>query len=470
MQMIRFNLGSHDFQTNVSEAIRLWAATTPQSQYDDAALQCVFPTMDFADSYQKMQGGGDGPFGKIATRYNSVTLPRHTGKEIITTVNDATGVTVPAGGTLIVDGYYTTTITDEWYVPVPSELLTHHGKSTAFAHAGNVQLDITFESNWADAIRINHMTSPPNFTSVDMPRFSKVPSLTYWTIKPPRARADLIAKPQHRNYLASIALATPEFGLGPQSVTTTSTNLNAIPSRIVIGVLPERRTMSLSDQLKTPDFYGHFRNLTINFGHTVHFNTLKPHELWRMSNKNGLKMTYNQWINCGGPIIIDIADGDLGVGAQGYVGALTNISFQVIADVECSAKAKLMYQVFYQRTFSSSPNQAAVQTSIDLDTTQVNGLLKRDAQESASDKIGGGFWGNVLDKIKSIAGTVGSVLSVVKMARGGAIIVPSHQTAGGSPPPATVDTAEVIRDTSRSGGGALDALGPKVEPRKKNYE
>jgi hypothetical protein len=141
---------------------------------------------------------------------------------------------------------------------------------------------------------------------------------------------------------------------------TNALRLVNIPSKLVVGVRPTNQTLvNFSPAGANPAVVGAaFTNhwlpitrmqLTVNTRSGI-FATYRQRDLWKMSRRNGLVLSYREWKNGGGPVIIDTAF-DIGIDAREAAGQAVNVTLQINLDFDATGP------------YNSSTNSGAANTA-----------------------------------------------------------------------------------------------------------
>jgi hypothetical protein len=445
IQSLLVTLGGQLFSHSVQQAIPLFAPLLNPDSRDAPSNSGLFPLGDTADSYETMLGEVDSPFGDINKRFNSGFLPRHTGEAVIET-RSSTNALIPNDQPLTVGNTYKTTITDEWVFPIPAEVFKKDdGDSPGIPHAKMVEISMTL-TNWHRCIRLNHMESdlmPNNFT-VAMPEFSDLPSIVPWTYGLSQNSVEKLNRvPQYFPYADYLVYedTNKDGGSGsvPVHVTPNSQSLSKVPYKIIIAAVPDRDQLTGSAVSSTPDYYGRISDLSISYLNSGgQLGSLPPHELWRMSRRNGLRMSYQQWKVAGGPVIIDLTKGDLGTNGM-FPGATQHANFTLRCQVRCKGRFKLVYGLLNEKSWGISDRTSVVPDSVSFSTDQSTKMFSANAdasfeQDSSVSMMGGGFLSKVVDGLSKAASFVGPVISAIRFMKGGSVRYAPNISAGGMPP------------------------------------
>jgi hypothetical protein len=129
---------------------------------------------------------------------------------------------------------------------------------------------------------------------------------------------------------------------------TNALRLVNIPSKLVIGVRPTNQSLinftpynavgptpAISGSIFTNHWLPITRmQLTVNTRSGI-FATYRQRDLWKMSRRNGLVLSYREWKNGGGPVIIDTAF-DIGIDAREAAGQAVNVTLQINLDFDAT--------------------------------------------------------------------------------------------------------------------------------------
>jgi hypothetical protein len=110
---------------------------------------------------------------------------------------------------------------------------------------------------------------------------------------------------------------------------TTASNLSSIPRRLIIWAEVDDADKKPS----IPDAFGRFVSLSVQFGNrSALLSQAKPQQLFDISKKNGLNMSYTEWSrDIGGPVILDLGR-DIGLPTDLSIGVLANPQLNISAE------------------------------------------------------------------------------------------------------------------------------------------
>lgn len=126
---------------------------------------------------------------------------------------------------------------------------------------------------------------------------------------------------------------TPESAGCTNQVTINNIQLQSIPKRIYIFAQPKRTTES-PEAAQYPNCFGRINNISINWNSVAgRLSTCRPSDLYRMSVKNGLDMSWLQFSRFCGSVLCVVPSLDLGIsplesgGSRGSYQLAYNMSF-----------------------------------------------------------------------------------------------------------------------------------------------
>ncbi len=193
-----------------------------------------------------------------------------------------------------------------------------------------------------------------------------------------------------------------------QSLTISAINLSAIPKRIVINV---RRANSDANYNSTSsDVFARIDKIYVNWNSKTNlFSNMAPYDLYLLSKRNGLAMSYQQFNKyCGGVVVIDPAK-DIGLKELESDGVLATPQISVKVDFTNVSTNPVLYTAYAHVVYEGAVTivDGLVNKSINVLTAEdVKKSLMPDAPMSVykenHDWMGSGsFWDDLWSGVKT---------------------------------------------------------------------
>jgi hypothetical protein len=280
-----------------------------------------------------------------------------------------------------------------------------------FANMSNV--NFTFNLNGQLSNMWSHSSSGNTITSTTV-AFTSPPSIVLSLYDP-----NMLSEPipqnityrtqRENNYLS--AETTLTSGASVTNLTVQAISLQTIPDVLVIYA---RRRMADRTYL-TSDVYKEMTNLSIDFNNrSIILSSATQADLYKMSVKNGLKMSYPQWKKYSGSVVI-VKPEDLGLQLDEAPSVLKNTQLAVRASFTNRNSQTEVVQMYVWVVASSllsvnSSGQWSEQTGYlsSQDVLNSSKHLMRGAEMRGS-----GWFSSLVDKVKSVAAPVWSGVKAV---------------------------------------------------------
>lgn len=207
----------------------------------------------------------------------------------------------------------------------------------------------------------------------------------------------------------------------PRLLTGANSQLTAIPRRLYVWAGQPMSTKQAPFALDVssnqtggilyPDAYCKINQVTVLFNNTQYLATAQPQDLWRMSVKNGLNMSYSQFSQfCGSILVIDMGL-DIGLHADQSAGLAGNFQIQVQANVTNLSPNAFAPTLYVWASYEGQVNVLGGNITHQLGVLNKSDVLNAQKVDGVNFKserhvYGGSFWGDVWSGIKKAANWV----------------------------------------------------------------
>ena len=153
---------------------------------------------------------------------------------------------------------------------------------------------------------------------------------------------------------------------------------------------------------------------------------MTPYNTYLIAKKNGYQHSYAMWKQVGGPICLDLTEGDIGIPSDLFVGAQHTMNFQAEFVYK---NAGFAAESFIIECWAEYDRYLTLDSSTHVEITSVNtgsndGELRKDLLQlmDSSQVVGGSFFGNLWSGIKKytpkVLSALPQILSTYKSIRG----------------------------------------------------
>lgn len=202
--------------------------------------------------------------------------------------------------------------------------------------------------------------------------------------------------------------------------------LSSIPSQILLFVRRSNEYVNTgSNRFLSSDTFIPIRHVNVQFNNRDGlFSSCTPEQLYQISQRNGVQMSYPQWNKYRGSVVV-ITPSDIGMRPGEAAGVQGAYNFRCTVNTQGNTEGEVARNETYvlcavvvaEGTFSITRGLAGTQTGVlsnhDVLTAQVDRRLNFDKAKSISRNQGGSFLSGLLSgvsKIGDIASSVGSVI------------------------------------------------------------
>lgn len=288
-------------------------------------------------------------------------------------------------------------------------------ESTAFCGLQTMDFNFTLGSLFSGGYMWSHDAVNGNAISSIATTFFSAPQLLFNYITPKELQS--IPSSITYPYYSIDRYPSPVVSLAPGAFTTVTSNniqLNSIPKRLYIFA----RRQNGDQNFNTTDSFAYITGINVNWNNNSGLlASATPYDLYRVAQKNGTNLSWNQWSSTVGSVLVLEMGTDIALGQLEAPGLLLNAQLQMNVTIASVNPTDTVNYALYVVTisegvFTIQENRAILQVGVISRDDILN--ARQMPSVSYQSLQGGDFWGGLKSVFGKVAEGVKTALPYVQ--------------------------------------------------------